>query len=69
MTNTDLLRQKIDESGYELSYIAKQIGITPKSLLKKINDEAEFKATEMETLRILLHLSTEECMQIFFAGV
>ena len=69
MINTELLRQKIDESGYKLSYIAKQIGISPKSLLKRINNEAEFRVTEIEGLRILLHLSTEECVQIFFAGV
>ncbi len=66
MTNTDLLRQKIDESGYELSYIANQIGIAPKSLFKKVNNETEFRASEIEALRILLHLSPEECMQIFF---
>lgn len=69
MTNTDLLRQKIDEGGYELSYIAEQIGITPKSLLKKVNNESEFKATEIEDLRILLHLTSEEVERIFFAGV
>ena len=50
MTNTALLRKKIDESGYKLRFIAKQIGITYQGFLKKINNETEFKAKEIMIL-------------------
>ena len=35
MTNTELLREKIDQSGYKLRFIAKKIGITYQGLLNK----------------------------------
>lgn len=67
MTNTTLLRMKIDESGYKLRFIAKQLGITYQGFLKKLNNETEFKASEIQILRELLHLTPEECEKIFFA--
>lgn len=66
MTNTSLLRSKIDDSGYKLAYIAKQLGITYQGFLKKINNETEFKASEMQILRNLLNLTDAEFEQIFF---
>lgn len=67
MTNTGLLRQKIDDSGYKLRFIAKQVGITYAGFLKKINNETEFKASEIAILKDLLKLTDEEFNKIFFA--
>ena len=66
MSNTALLREKIDESGYKLRFIAKQIGITYAGFLKKINNETEFKASEIQGLKDLLNLTDEERDKIFF---
>ncbi len=66
MTNTNLLRKKIDESGYKLRFIASKLGITYQGFLKKINNETEFKASEMQILRELLNLTDTEFEQIFF---
>lgn len=66
MTNTNLLRKKIDESGYKLRFIASKLGITYQGFLKKINNETEFKASEMQILRELLNLMDAEFEQIFF---
>lgn len=66
MTNTALLRSKIDESGYKLRFIAKQIGITYAGFLKKINNESEFKASEIQTLCDLLKINIQEKERIFF---
>ena len=35
MTNTTLLRQKIDESGYKLQFLAEKCGLTYYGLMKK----------------------------------
>lgn len=68
MTNTVLLEKKIEASGYKKSYIAKVIGITAYSLAKKIRNESEFKATEINVLCDLLRIdSLEEKERIFFA--
>lgn len=66
MTNTSLLRKKIDESGYKLRFIASKLGITYQGFLKKINNETEFKASEMQILKELLNLTDAEFEQIFF---
>lgn len=66
MTNTKLLKLKINDSGYKLSFLAKKIGITTYTLLKKIKNETEFKATEIKTLGELLKINQEETMKIFF---
>lgn len=66
MTNTSLLRKKIDESGYKLRFIASKLSITYQGFLKKINNETEFKASEMQILRELLNLTDAEFEQIFF---
>ena len=67
MTNTTLLRRKIDESGYKLIFIAEKCGLTYQGFMKKVNNETEFKASEIQTLKELLNLTTEEVNAIFFA--
>ena len=67
MTNTKLLREKISASGYKISFIANQCGITYQGFLKKLNNQTEFKASEMMILRVILNLTDEEWEQIFFA--
>ena len=67
MTDTVLLRDKIKESGYRLKFIAKKMGITYAGLLKKINNETEFKASENQKISEMLDLSLYEKEKIFFA--
>lgn len=67
MTNTQLLRNRIEESGYKISYIAAKLGITYQGLSKKINNETEFKASEIKILYNLLSLDDADREAIFFA--
>lgn len=69
MTNTELLEKKITASGYKRTYIAKAIGLKSYyALSKKIKNETEFKASEIEKLCDLLKIdSLEERKAIFFA--
>ena len=69
MTNTELLKDKIEQSGYKKSYIAKAIGLkSTYGLSLKINNETEFKASEINALCELLKIdSLEEKQRIFFA--
>lgn len=66
MTDTALLKQKIEESGYKLKFIAQRLELTYQGLLKKINNESEFKASEISVLAELLRLSDKERDNIFF---
>lgn len=67
MTNSELLRQKIEQSGYKLRFLAEQIGVTYQAFLNKINNRSEFRAKEIQALYELLNLTEEERAEIFFA--
>lgn len=69
MTNTALLRSKIDRSGYKLRFIASKLGISYQGFLNKMNNITEFKAAEIQALKELLHLSIDEVCQIFFVSL
>lgn len=67
MTNTVLLNKKILESGLKREFIAKNLGISRFSFNKKIKNEVEFKATEINSLCKLLSIEKlEEKWDIFF---
>jgi hypothetical protein len=67
MTNTSLLEQYIEKSGYKKSFIAKQLGITAYGFALKISNKNEFKASEMTILCNLLKITAEDKEAIFFA--
>ena len=67
MTNTVLLEQYIEKSGYKKSFIAKALGITAYALALKINNKSEFKANEIDILCKLLNIGIRDRMRIFFA--
>ena len=67
MTNTPLLEQYIEKSGYKKAFIAKQIGLTAYGFALKINNKSEFKASEMTILCNLLKISAKDKEAIFFA--
>ena len=67
MTNTTLLEQYIEKSGYKKAYIAQQLGLTPYGLALKINNKSEFKASEMTILSRLLKIGAKDKNAIFFA--
>lgn len=67
MTNTSLLEQYIEKSGYKKAYIAQQLGITSYGLSLKITNKSEFKASEMTILCGLLKINAKDKEAIFFA--
>lgn len=68
MTNSEKLRNKIEESGLKRSYIAKVLGITTAALSQKVANRREFKASEIDILcKVLSITSLREKEDIFFA--
>lgn len=67
MTDTRILRDRIKDSGLKYNYIARKMGLTAAGLQKKIENDTEFKASEVKSLAEMLSLSTEEKEAIFFA--
>ena len=67
MTNTSLLEQYIEKSGYKKSFIAEQLGLTAYGFTLKVNNKSEFKASEMTILCKLLKINAKDKEAIFFA--
>lgn len=68
MTNTNLLKQKIAESGLKISFIAEYVGISRQLLWKKINNMTPFNQFEIEKMcRVLRIEDLAEKEAIFFA--
>lgn len=67
MTNSALLNEVISESGITITAIARKLGITREGLYKKMNNETEFKASEIALMQNILHLPNKKRDAIFFA--
>lgn len=68
MTDTNLLRLKLEQSGYKLRFVAAQLGISYQGFVNKVENRSEFRAKEIGILRELLKLSDFEVNAIFFAS-
>jgi hypothetical protein len=68
MTNSELLKKAIEESGLLKSAILERMGIKSYATLRaKIENESEFTASEMNKLGEILNLSADQREAIFFA--
>ena len=68
MTNTALLESIIADRGLKKNYIAKMLGVTPETLIRKIKNASDFKASEIDKLCQILaidDLKTRDA--VFFA--
>lgn len=67
MTDTKELRRRIEKSGYKYKFLAQELGISAYTLQLKINNNREFKVSEVDALALLLGLTLKEKDLIFFA--
>ena len=67
MTDTNLLREIIKESGLTLSKICEVLGMTYATFRGRVNNQSDFTASEISALGDLFHLSLEDINRIFFA--
>lgn len=65
MVDNERLKDEVKKCGYKQQYLASKLGLTPNGLSRKLNGVTEFKASEIEALSDLLHLSSEERNSIF----
>ena len=67
MTNTTLLKKKINESGLKIKFLAASCNVTERTFNNKLKGRTPFVQDEILVLRNLLHLSDDELPAIFFA--
>lgn len=66
MTDTQALRSLVNAKGLKYKYIACQMGLSAYGLMKKIENKAEFKVSEVDKLSKLLELTAKQKEKIFF---
>ena len=67
MVNTELLEDKIRQSGKKKSYLALRIGLTLAGFRNCCVNKAEFKVSHVKSLCHELGINSAEMMKIFFA--
>lgn len=67
MTNIELLRNKMDETGMTVVSISEKSGILRETLYNRMSGKGEFKASEIQALTKVLRLTKDERDDIFFA--
>lgn len=68
MTNSDLLKRVIEESGLKIGFIASFVGISRQLLWKKVNNLTPFNQYEIDKMcEVLKITSLRQKEAIFFA--
>nr|DAD79352.1 MAG TPA: Protein of unknown function (DUF739) [Myoviridae sp. ctNQr16] len=68
MTDSEALNKVIENSGLKLTFIARALKLSREGFYKKINNQTEFKASEIVKMQEILNLSNEQRDKIFFAN-
>jgi len=64
--NTQLLDEKITDSGIKVSHIIKKLGLSPEGFYKKKRGETPFRTAEIYVICDLLRLTEAEKSLIFY---
>lgn len=67
MPNTQLLDERIEQSGLKVGFITEKLGLSRNGFDKKKKGKTPFRAAEIYVLCDLLKLSEEDRQDIFFA--
>ena len=68
MTDSEALNKVIEHSGLKLTFIARALKLSREGFYKKLNNQTEFKASEIVKMQEILNLSNEQRDKIFFAN-
>jgi DNA-binding phage protein len=68
VTDSEALNKVIENSGLKLTFIARALKLSREGFYKKLNNQTEFKASEIVKMQEILNLSNEQRDKIFFAN-
>ena len=68
MTDSEALNKVIENSGLKLTFIARALKLSREGFYKKLNNQTEYKASEIVKMQEILNLSNEQRDKIFFAN-
>lgn len=65
MTDTNKLKAKIIEKGFNITSLAKELNTSKSTLSQKINNKIKFSQKDIREISKILNLTGEEIMIIF----
>lgn len=68
MVNVNLLKEKIAEVGMPIVVLAEKSGMSRETLYNRFEKPNSFKASEIQSLTVVLRMTKEERDNIFFAN-
>ncbi len=70
MTNTELLKKKVKESGLQTNFIVAKLGVSRAGWYRKLKGKSPFTAEQIQVMCDILHItSLREKEEIFFFKV
>lgn len=66
VTDTKMLRELIESKGIKYGFIAEKLGISHQSLIRKMENNTQFKACEIKDLCDLLNISDLKTKELIF---
>lgn len=60
MTDSEALNKVIENSGLKLTFIARALKLSREGFYKKLNNQTEFKASEIVKMQEILNLKVEK---------
>lgn len=67
MFDRALFKYMIDRKQLTLSDVANQLGVNDATLYRKMKGESDFSRSEIQMLKSILGMTTEESISVFFA--
>ena len=66
VSNVNKLKAKMIENGYKMKTLSEKLGMCETTLRKKINNQSEITIAESKKIKVLLNLTNDEYLELFF---
>lgn len=67
MFDRKLFKYFVERANESPSSVAKHLGVNEATLYRKMSGASDFTREEIQNLKIFLHLTDQEALQVFFA--
>lgn len=67
MFDEPLFRYMLNRRHLSMSVVADRLGVNEVTLYRKIKGKSDFSRAEIQALKTILDMTTDECVRVFFA--
>lgn len=67
MFDEPLFRYMVNRRQLSMAVVADRLGVNEATLYRKIKGKSDFSRAEIQALKAILCMTTDECVKVFFA--